>query len=55
MHSTQSALQSLADQTIAAFQNLGVEITDTISSPSLTMSPTTPPTSPRSWTATTTA
>ena len=28
MHSTQSALQSLADQTIAAFQNLGVEITD---------------------------
>lgn len=28
MHSTQSALQSLADQTIAAFQNLGVEIGD---------------------------
>ena len=26
MHSTQSALQSLADQTIAAFENLGVEI-----------------------------
>ena len=28
MHSTQSALQSLADQTIAAFENLGVEIAD---------------------------
>ena len=28
MHSTQSALQSLADQTIAAFKEQGVEITD---------------------------
>ena len=47
MHSTQSTFQSLADQTIAALQEQGLEIPHSSILPSPRTSPTTPPTSPR--------